>query len=181
MQMTSITHRVTALAAFALLAGCQAVPPAAPPSPSPLPAPAQPPVPAPAPQPDLSWEVAPVEAGNWFYGSDAGRSFAQFRTPGGAPLLTLSCATGTRQLSFARTGAGGTAAAMTIRTTYGAVQWPVTASGDAALTVSRAASDQLFDWIAYSRGRIAIEAAGSSRLVVPAWAEIGRVVEDCRN
>ena len=69
---------------------------------------------------------------------------------------------------------------MTIRTTTGALQWPSVA-GTSGPSVTRPASDPGFDWIAFSRGRIAIEADGMSRLIAPVWAEISRVIEDCRN
>jgi len=38
----------------------------------------------------------------------------------------------------------------------------------------------VLDQIAYSRGRFAIEIAGLEPLIVPAWPEVGRVIEDCR-
>jgi len=38
----------------------------------------------------------------------------------------------------------------------------------------------LLDAIAFSRGRFSVEAAGTARLVIPAWPEAARVVEACR-
>ena len=69
-----------------------------------------------------------------------------------------------------------------IRTSYGAVSWPATAQGGAqpALVAARAASDGVLDQMAYSRGKIGVDASGIAPLVVPVWAEIARVVEDCR-
>ena len=43
-----------------------------------------------------------------------------------------------------------------------------------------AANDPLLDAIAFSRGRFVIEQPGRAPLVLPAWAEIERVIEDCR-
>lgn len=40
--------------------------------------------------------------------------------------------------------------------------------------------DSLLDAIAFSRGRFLVEQAGAPTLVLPAWAEVGRVIEDCR-
>jgi len=40
--------------------------------------------------------------------------------------------------------------------------------------------DPLLDAMAFSRGRFVIETAGAPRLVIPAWAEVSRVIEDCR-
>jgi len=125
------------------------------------------------------WEEAPVAPGDWSYSQSGAGSVAQFGASGGTPLLTLRCTAATRQITLQRPGAVS-ASAVTIRTTAGALQWPSTASAS-GISVVRAASDPGFDWIAFSRGRISIEANGMSRLIVPVWAEISRVVEDCRN
>jgi hypothetical protein len=66
-----------------------------------------------------------------------------------------------------------------VRTSYGAVAWPAAAQG-AQLVATRAASDAVLDQIAYSRGKIALEATGRPALILPAWAELSRVIEDCR-
>jgi hypothetical protein len=47
---------------------------------------------------------------------------------------------------------------------------------DIALSVR----DPLLDAMAFSRGRFTLEMAGAQTLVLPAWSEIGRVIEDCR-
>ena len=46
--------------------------------------------------------------------------------------------------------------------------------------VSLPASDPLLDQMAFSRGRFLVAAEGGPSLVVPAWPELARVVEDCR-
>ncbi len=46
--------------------------------------------------------------------------------------------------------------------------------------VALPASDKLLDAIGFSRGRFVVEGAGIGRLVLPAWAEVLRVTEDCR-
>ncbi len=40
--------------------------------------------------------------------------------------------------------------------------------------------DSILDGIAFSRGRFAIALAGGRSMAIPAWAETGRVIEDCR-
>lgn len=58
---------------------------------------------------------------------------------------------------------------------------PATLSADGAWTVARlAAGDQLLDAIAFSRGRFGLEVPGLPPLVLPAYPELTRVVEDCR-
>ena len=43
-----------------------------------------------------------------------------------------------------------------------------------------APSDALLDAMGFSRGRFVVEQADTPTLVVPAWAEVERVTEDCR-
>ncbi|MBN8817836.1 MAG: hypothetical protein J0I80_03815 [Sphingomonas sp.] len=175
--MTLPGSRAAALAGFVLLAGCQAVPPpkVAPPPPAPI---APPPVAV--ARPALPWDVAPVEPGDWSYRKDGANSTASFARPGDAVLATVNCRAATRQVAFSL---AIPASSPTIRTSYGALSWPLVADpANRAMQVAvRPASDNGFDWIAYSRGRIGIESGGQLTLVLPVEAEIARVVEDCRN
>jgi hypothetical protein len=41
-------------------------------------------------------------------------------------------------------------------------------------------SDPLLDQMAFSRGRFLVTIEGGPSLVVPAWPEVGHVIEDCR-
>jgi hypothetical protein len=96
----------------------------------------------------------------------------------------VHCDRANRKVSFVRPGAGSTT--MTIRTSYGAVSWPASpnmgpGTGAAPETVAtRAANDTVLDQVAYSRGRFGVEVQGLSPLILPAWAEVARVIEDCR-
>ena len=49
------------------------------------------------------------------------------------------------------------------------------------LTIGLGAYDPLLDAIVSSRGRIGVSVSGQPALVVPAWAEAARVIEDCRS
>jgi hypothetical protein len=70
------------------------------------------------------------------------------------------------------------AGALTVRTSYGdTVRMALPAATGLQLVMS--ASDPLLDQIAYSRGRFML-AAGEQELILPAWPEVSRVVEDCR-
>ena len=40
--------------------------------------------------------------------------------------------------------------------------------------------DAVLDAMGFSRGRFVIEVAGLPTLYLPAWPEVGRVIEDCR-
>jgi hypothetical protein len=57
----------------------------------------------------------------------------------------------------------------------------IPARSDPASIVARLpAQDPLLDAMAFSKGRFALEVAGLQTLYVPSWAEITRVIEDCR-
>jgi hypothetical protein len=149
----------------AVLAGCSAKPAPAPaPAPAARPAPAEAPPALPAEPAASDWPDRPLTPGDWTYSSAAGGSEARF---GGG--FSLRCDSARRSLTLAREGAGGP---LRVRTTY----------GERSLAPGQAlpAADPLFDEMAFSRGRFAVEAEGLDPLIVPAWAEPGRVVEDCR-
>lgn len=146
--------------AAALLAGC-----AGKPEPAPVAAPAVPSTPAPvaeAPAPAAGGEDWPDRAltpGEWSY-ADGEARFAGF---------SLRCERGKGRIVLARDGAGG---ALRMRTSYG----ERTLASGAALP----AADPLLDEMAFSRGRFAVETPGADALVIPAWPEPARVIEDCR-
>ena len=100
---------------------------------------------------------------------------ASFGTGGQAAFL-LRCEPGGRvTLAFAGVGRPP----MTIRTSNGA-RSIAAEQRPGALIGSLAASDGLLDQVAFSRGRFAVEADGAGRLIMPAWPETARVIEDCR-
>jgi len=53
--------------------------------------------------------------------------------------------------------------------------------GFVGTTVALSARDPLFDAIAFSRGRFVVTGTGVSPLIIPAWPEAARSIEDCRN
>jgi hypothetical protein len=175
----------TALAGLSLLAACAVVPPAAPPpSTPPLPAPATPPLPQLAPPaPERLWDVADLTPGQWSYEVGKDGRIARYGEDGRDSVLALRCDFATRRLILMLPGAETPTGAVTIRTSNGDLVWPYArgADGAAMAMVSRSASDPGFDAMAFSRGRISIERPGAARAIVPVWAELARVVEDCRN
>lgn len=66
--------------------------------------------------------------------------------------------------------------------TTSAQQRPLSASpyGAESLAIALPVRDSLLDAMAFSRGRFVLEVNGLSTLALPAWAEVGRVIEDCR-
>jgi len=128
----------------------------------------------------VEWQYRPATPGNWTYRADPAGPVALFGLSANDPRLTLRCDRATRRISLSR--AGGGQGAITVRTSYGASSWPAVMAGTQVpqLTAVRGASDAVLDQLAYSRGRFAVEVQGQETLIVPAWAEISRVIEDCR-
>jgi hypothetical protein len=128
--------------------------------------------------PDLS--IATPIGGNWSWAQTAEGSQATFADANSKPQMIIGCARSTRRVSISRT-ASSTAPSVSIWTSSQSRTLP--ASFDSAtgrLSAEVAAFDPLLDALATSRGRIGVIVAGTPALVVPAWAELARVVEDCR-
>ena len=126
--------------------------------------------------------MAPLTPGDWRYERQGTGSVALFGGAG-AGLVTLRCDMARRQITLSLSGAAvGQSVPVTIRTTSGTLAWTGTAgtTQSQVVAISRPASDPGFDWISYSRGRVSVEAQGMTRLILPVWAEISRVIEDCR-
>lgn len=182
--MRLIHPRLIALTALLLTSACVAPsqrPPAASPSPRPVqrptPAPVQPATPAPT---TTEWQYRPVAPGTWTYRTDGNATLAQFGPSIADTRLSLRCDKATRRVTLSR--AGSSQGPIVLRTSFGATSWPATSSlaPTPHVAAMRAASDTVLDQIAYSRGKFAVEAPGLDALIVPAWPEIARVVEDCR-
>jgi hypothetical protein len=169
--------RSAVLAIALVVSGCVSPPASPPPQPVAVPRPVPlPPSPVVPQSPDWrDWAVTP---GDWSYRTDATGSVAAFGRSGGSALLTLRCDRGANIVSLSRPGAS--AAPLLVRTTSLARTLTARAADAAQATVALEPRDPLLDAMAFSRGRFLVEQAGATTLVVPAWAEIGRVVEDCR-
>jgi hypothetical protein len=127
---------------------------------------------------DLS-TATPI-AGTWTYAATADGSEARFANTSAIPQVFIHCTRATRRISIAKPAS---AAAPSINVWTSSLTRGVASRFDPAtgrLTIDLAASDPLLDAIASSRGRIGFSAAAQPPLVVPAWAEAARVVEDCR-
>ena len=155
-------------------------------APASMPAPQQqaPRPPEPGPTPPVvtpstalaAWADAPLSPGRWLYQPARGTGSRALFGPLNAPSFQVACTAG-RLLTLTRSGAA--AGALTIRTTSTLRSLPGTRSAE-GLGAQLTAGDPLLDAMAFSRGRFAVEAAGMQPLIVPAWPELARVVEDCR-
>ncbi len=170
--------------ALVAVAGCASSP--SPPRPAPLaPVAIAPPAPAPLPAAPVyrgDWRDWPLTPGDWVYRQDARGSIALFGPRGADAELTIRCDRAARQIFVSRRGAARGNAPMTVRSSSLLRSVPTLPTGAVPAYMAAAIDprDPLLDAIGFSRGRFVIEQATLPTLVVPAWAEMPRVVEDCR-
>jgi hypothetical protein len=170
-------------AATGALASCMPQRPAPPP-----PQPAQPlpppPVARPLPPPPAAadWRDLPLSAGAWVYSSEASGSQALFGPAASEAAFIVRCERASGRVVLSREGAAR-GNAMTIRTSALSRSLPATARAEPLPYVSATvgARDPLLDAMVFSRGRFTVEMAGAPMLVIPAWPEPARVIEDCRS
>lgn len=174
--------RFSFLALSLLTAACSIpVIPERPPAPRPV---AVPPAAQPAPQAiSGQWIDWPITPGDWVYRSDDRGSIALFGAAGRDALVTLRCDRGRGKIYLARADEAGSGSGnMTVRASSALKQFSAQSTGatPAYVAVEIAPGDRFLDAIVYTRGRIAIETAGQQSIAIPVWAEIAKVIEDCR-
>ncbi len=152
------------------------------PAPSPLPAPPKPAATLPPLTGGLSFLDAPQTPGNWRYIVERNETFALFGSSVQNAQAIIRCDLETRQVGIGRFGLAASAAAMRIRSETRAKEDMATTrdSGQPLVAFEMNANDPVLDAMALSKGRFAIETAGMPTLYLPAWAEVTRVIEDCR-
>jgi hypothetical protein len=127
---------------------------------------------------DLS-TAAPI-AGTWTYAATADGSEAIFADASGNPQLWVHCTRATRHVTFAKRASAATPSlnvwTSSLTRDVGSSFSPATGR----LTIDLATYDPLLDAIATSRGRVGFQVGSEPALIVPAWAEVARVIEDCR-
>jgi hypothetical protein len=118
--------------------------------------------------------------GNWTYAPTTDGTEAVFANPAGNPQLWVHCTRATRHVTISRPAS----AAAPIINIWTSSRTQIAASSfnpaTGRLTIDLGAYDPLLDAIASSRGRVAFTIGTQPPLVVPPWAEVARVIEDCR-
>lgn len=141
------------------------------------------PTPAPAPL-SSDWRDWPITPGTWTYRADARGSLALFGEPDTDARFVVRCDRGAGRIYLSRAGDATNASggAITVRTSTLARAVPAQPTGAALPYVAATLTprDPLLDAMAFSRGRFIVELGTLPKLAIPAWAEIGRVIEDCR-
>ncbi|MBW4331147.1 hypothetical protein KY084_09715 [Stakelama sp. CBK3Z-3] len=180
--MRRLNHIASALGLAIAASAC--VPNAEPPpvAPAPAPTPVPTPAPTPVPQPTGDWRDWPLTPGNWTYQQDSRGSIASYGQAGSAAVFTMRCDRQQRRIYLSRQGAAPRALPMTIRTSSETRQLSAspTRGSSEYMTVMLAANDRILDAMGFSRGRFIVEMAPMRTLVIPSWAEVLRVTEDCR-
>ncbi len=135
----------------------------------------------PPPPPPADWRDIPLTPGNWVYRAEGQGSVALFGPATGEAAFAVRCDRSSRQIILSRHGSTS-GNMMTIRTSYTARNFPlsVQAGPPPQATTPLFANDRFLDGMAFSRGRFTVEVPGTPMLVIPAWPEPARVVEDCR-
>jgi hypothetical protein len=125
-------------------------------------------------------EFATPVAGSWVYAATAGGSEATFNDPSNRPQLTIRCTRSNRRVAILK-NAPNPSPSMWVWTSSQTRSLPTTYdSSSARVSADLGAYDPLLDAIASSRGRIGFSTSGLAALVVPPWADVVRVIEDCR-
>ena len=119
-------------------------------------------------------------AGDWTYAPTNDGSQAVFANSSGQPQLTIRCTKSTRRVALLKP-ASSPSPTMWVWTSSQKKILPATYDASTAqVSADLAAYDPLLDAIVSSRGRVGFSTSGLEALVVPPWADIARVIEDCR-
>ena len=127
---------------------------------------------------DLS-TATPID-GSWTYAATSDGSEARFTNASATVQLTVHCTRATRRVSISK--AASTAAPLLNVWTSSLTRSVPSAFNPTTgrLTIDLSNYDPLLDAMASSRGRVGFSVGTEPALVVPAWPEAARVVEDCR-
>ena len=119
-------------------------------------------------------------AGDWTYAPTNDGSQVVFANSSGQPQLTIRCTKSTRRVALLKP-ASSASPTMWVWTSSQKKSLPATYDASTGqVSTELGAYDPLLDAIVSSRGRVGFSTSGLEALVVPPWADIARVVEDCR-
>jgi hypothetical protein len=181
-------YRITPFILAACLSACVSGSDRTTPAATPLVAPKPPPPPVvqapPAANLPANWQDWPMSPGDWVYRRDANGSTALFGRANADALFIMRCDRARKRMIVSRAGAfpEGISGLMSIRTSSALQTYPVSNSGQPPAYVSTEimVGDRQLDAMVFSRGKFIVSVKGAADLVVPAWAEVSRIVEDCR-
>lgn len=127
----------------------------------------------------------PLTPGAWRYqdyGDGRGKR-SLFSDPDGEYLFSLGCVTEPNgpEILIVRIGRPQKRdLTMAIRAETSQRTLQAKQASPSIIAVAVTASDPLLDAMALSKGHFAVETEGEPTLILPSWAEVSRVIEDCR-
>ncbi|MEQ1548164.1 MAG: hypothetical protein ABL918_05880 [Chakrabartia sp.] len=144
--------------------------------------PVRPPMVTPVLGPD--WRDWPLTPGDWMYRRDARGSLALFGPQGRDAHFVVRCDVAKARIYLSRAGnfAVGESGQLIIRASTAMQSYALVNSNETpAFTAAEIlTTDPQLDAMAFSRGRFIVSVKGVPDLVIPAWPELTRVIEDCR-
>lgn len=117
----------------------------------------------------------PITPGTWTWQHDDGTSTAVFADA----LVTVTCDLPAGTVTIARRGNMADGAAVTLLSSTQNRTFQGRKRGE-QIAVTLAAGDAFLDALAMSRGRFGVEVVGLDPVYPGSWAEVSRVLEDCR-
>ena len=131
-------------------------------------------------QATADWRIGPLAAGSWAYRGLADGSEAVFTDARVTPRLVVKCSRATRVVTLTLASAVP-GSAITLATSETQRRLPASFNAQTSQIFAQIpGNDAILDAMAFSRGRFALAVAGGATLVVPAWPEVARSIEDCR-
>ncbi len=121
----------------------------------------------------------PVLPGIWTYETDARGSRALFGLANADAVLVIRCDRAGNRIFVSIPGNDPATMMLRAATTSKGFTALPTGTTPVYLTAEIGPTDSILDALAFSRGRFTI-AVGARDIVVPAWPEFSRVIEDCR-
>ena len=124
----------------------------------------------------------PRTPGNWTIRRTASReTVAAYSAGPDKPLFNLTCNSSSRLIWVVRPGTAASPlpARILTETRERAFTMESGKIGN-SVAASFSVTDPLLDSMALTKGRFAVETEGMPTLYLPAWAEVSRVIEDCR-
>jgi hypothetical protein len=169
---------LSALAPLAGLAACVSAPPQPEPQQVVRPAPAPPPLAAPAPA--ANWTERALTPGTWAWRTDPRGAIALYGPVGTDAALVVRCDRTAQRIYVSRPAAGGSQMVLRATTSAKAYGARPTGSTPGYVAAELNTRDPQLDALAFSRGRFMIQLDGAADVIVPAWPELARVIEECR-
>ena len=143
--------------------------------------------PAASAPPIADWRDAPMTAGDWHWQREGLLSVARYGNAAGGVHFSLTCDRADHAIILRRSIGNNPSSPEPITITTTDMQRMIDSNTDRlssgqgqGLSARLDADDPLLDAMAFSRGRFMVETPESATLYLPSWAEVSRVIEDCR-